>query len=156
MITEGVLVAVLAAAGDSAAKTVFRGRPMVGIQERGGGRAAEDLTSDKGAALICTVSRIGDTYYWASRENRVLLRHDVTGYTTYFANDGSGYVKVVDPGMRDLLKDDPVPEAMFDYVEHYQIGLSTVTHYGRIHTLGASREHVGPADPTIEPWRWTP
>jgi hypothetical protein len=51
------------------AVTVFKGRPMVKVSEGGTERVPETLPRDKAVNLEVVISKIGEDYYWASREN---------------------------------------------------------------------------------------
>jgi hypothetical protein len=115
------------------AETVFRGRPSVKVQEGGLDRSVEEVSAEKAAGFECVISQIGDTYYWASRENRVMLLHEAPGYLTFVAEDGSGYVKIVKPEAKKAVATmggAALPEVKFDYLEHIPIGLTTLTYYG--------------------------
>ena len=117
------------------AETVFHGRPSVKIQEDGVDRAVEKVSSEKAAGFECVISRIGDTYYWASRENRAMRRLEGPGYITYLAMDGSGYVKIVKADVKATVGLVKLAEAAFDYVEHMPFGLTTITYYGSARSI---------------------
>jgi hypothetical protein len=111
-------------------QTVFHGSPVVKVQEEGVQRAANVLAPKEAAGYECVISRIGDAYYWASRENRLMIRNEGPGYITYVAPDGGGYVKVLKPEMKRAVSLVNATEAAFDYVEHLPIGLSSITYFG--------------------------
>src|SRR5262245_39532832 len=105
------------------AVTVFQGIPSIKISEGGDERVPENLTRDKAVNLACVISRIGEKYYWASRENKLMRRVQSGAFTTFFAEDGSGYVRVVsNPSDQKLFK--------FGYVEHLLTMLNSITYYG--------------------------
>lgn len=111
--------------------TVFRGRPQLKVNEGGVERLAENVPSQTALNLVAVVSKIGDKFYWASRENVPMIEVDGGGaYVTYVAVNGSGYVRVLKADMKKMaaLIDDT--GAKFDYVEHLLIGLKSVTYYG--------------------------
>lgn len=116
--------------GDST--TVFKGRPILKVSEGGVSRVTESLELSKIVNLKCIISRIGDSYYWASRENTTLLRVDSGTFITYIASNGAGYIRVVNPSMRAAASLMSETEEAFDYVEHALIGLRSVTYYGKI------------------------
>ena len=118
-----------------APEMVFRGRPGVKVQEDGLQRSANALTPREAAGYDCVISRIGDDYYWATRENRPLIRHEGPGYITYVAPDGAGYVKILRPEMKSVVSKVKATEAAFDYVEHMPIGLSSITYFGSAQTV---------------------
>lgn len=112
--------------------TVFKGRPILKVSEGGVSRVTESLELSKIVNLKCIISRIGDSYYWASRENTTLLRVDSGTFITYIASNGAGYIRVVNPSMRAAASLMSETEEAFDYVEHALIGLRSVTYYGKI------------------------
>ena len=112
------------------ATTVFGGMPGIKISEGGVERLPENLSRDRAVNLACVISRIGDKYYWASRENKEMTRIASGAFITFFAVDGSGYVRIVAPGMKGAVSLMGDTETKFDYVEHALIGLKSVTYYG--------------------------
>ena len=113
------------------AVTVFKGVPTVKISEGGIERLPETLPRERADNLACVISKIGDDYYWASRENTRMVRIESVGFITYVAANGSGYVRVIQPGMKQVAALMGETEAKFDYVEHMLIGLKSVTYYGQ-------------------------
>jgi hypothetical protein len=79
----------------------------------------EVIDSDRAADLACVISRIGDSYYWASRENKEMIRIASEGFVTFLSVDGSGYVRFTQGPVR-----------RFGYMEHLLTGLRSVTYYG--------------------------
>jgi hypothetical protein len=114
---------------------VFTGVPELKISEGGVNRVPETLTKDKAIKFKCTVTKIDDKYYWTSRENVELVPIASGAFITYWAVNGSGYVRLVKPEMKgEVRKLGAVagdPEANFDYVEHLLLGLKSVTYYGK-------------------------
>jgi hypothetical protein len=113
---------------------VFTGVPEIRISEGGVSRVPETLTKDKAIKFKCTITRVGGKYYWTSRENVELVLIASGAFVTYWAANGSGYVRVVKPEMKGEVKKVGAiagdPEAKFDYVEHLLLGLKSVTYYG--------------------------
>lgn len=110
--------------------TVFKGRPVFKISEAGVDRVPAAVPREAAVNLECVVSQIGGSYYWASRENKPLVRIDAPNFITYMAVDGSGYIRVVKPDRKALASLlDEAAEA-YDYVEHLLLGLRSVTYYG--------------------------
>ena len=113
---------------------IFTGIPTIKISEGGLSRTPEDLTKDKAVQFKCTITKMDDKYYWTSRNNVELLPIASGAFITYWAANGSGYVRVTKPEMRaELKRMAPVagdPDAKFDYVEHLLLGLKSVTYYG--------------------------
>jgi hypothetical protein len=105
------------------ALNVFQGIPIVKISESGDERVPENVPREKAVNLSCVISKIGDRYYWASRENTLMRRVQAGAFTTFVAENGSGYVRVIStPEVRKMFK--------YAYVEHLLIGLNSVTYYG--------------------------
>ncbi len=119
---------------DSSAQvvTVLKGVPSVKISEGGTERQPEPLNRETAVNLECVISRIGDDYYWASRENTEMVRLERGAFITYLAVNGSGYVRVIAPDMKQAAALMGETEAKFDYVEHLLIGLKSVTYYGSL------------------------
>ena len=110
---------------------VFRGRPEVRIVEEGYDRSAKDLSSRLAPHYECVISESDGRYYWTSRENTELARHEDGTFITFVATDGSGYIRVIAPGMKSAAALASETGALFDYTEHLTRGLSTVTYYGK-------------------------
>jgi len=111
-------------------RTVFSGILVVKVSEGGVERLPETLARSKAVDVACVISEISGKYYWATRENKEMVRRTGGAFTTYIAVDGSGYVRVVDPGAKGAAALMSATEAKFDYVEHLLVGLGTVTYFG--------------------------
>lgn len=113
---------------------VFTGVPEVKISEGGVSRVPEILAKDGAIKLKCTITKLADKYYWTSRENVELIPIGSGAFITFWAVNGSGYVRVTKTEMRAELRTMGAaagdPEAKFDYVEHLLLGLKSVTYYG--------------------------
>lgn len=115
---------------------VFTGLPTVKISEGGTSRVSETMTKDKAVRFKyrCVITKVDDKYYWTSRESTELLPFSSGIFVTYWAVNGSGYVRVVRTDLKAELKKIAAvvgdPEAKFDYVEHLLLGLKSVTYYG--------------------------
>ena len=120
-----------AVVGAQAPQTVFRGRPQLKVNEGGVERLAENVPSQSAPNLVVVISKIGDRFYWASRENAPMIEVDGGGaYITYVAVNGSGYVRVLKADMKKAAAIVDDTAAKFDYVEHLVLGLKSVTYYG--------------------------
>jgi hypothetical protein len=129
-----LLVAValwLPADANAQATTVFRGVPSLKVAEGGTERTPERLSPERSAGFIAVISKVGDKYLWASRENIEVVRIELGAFITYVAVNGSGYVRTVAPGMKEAVSMMGRTETEFDYVEHLLIGLRSVTYYGK-------------------------
>lgn len=115
---------------------IFTGIPEIKISEGGVSRVPENLNKEKAVKFKCTITIIDDKYYWTSRENIELIPISSGAFITYWAVNGSGYVRIVKPEMKKEVKQLGAvtgdPEGKFDYVEHLLLGLKSVTYYGRI------------------------
>jgi len=121
---------ILPSAAFAGAVTVFKGRPTMKIAEAGLGRAPETLSSRNADYFECVISKVGEDYFWASRENARLQRVDAGAFVTFTAFDGSGYVRVTKKEKKAAASRVGSTEARFDYVEHLLVGLRSFTYYG--------------------------
>jgi hypothetical protein len=92
------------------------------------------VAKEKAVQFKCTITKIGDKYYCTSRENTELFPVSSGAFITFWAANGSGYVRVIKPDMKTEAKSMVAvvgdPEADFDYVEHLLFGLKSVTYFG--------------------------
>ena len=58
------------------ARTVFSGIPSIKISEGGVERTPQSLPRASAVNLACVISEIGGRYYWASRENKEMIRQE--------------------------------------------------------------------------------
>ena len=115
------------------AEIVLSGTPQLRISEGGTSRAIDTLSVDDAAEYKCVVSEVDGKYYWSTRENVELVRVAGGLYVTYIAVNGGGYVRIIDPGFKELMA--PMmtdEEKRFDYVEHMLTGLSSISYYGTL------------------------
>lgn len=112
-------------------ETLFRGKPEMKVSEGGIERTLHVLASSEATNLLCVISRIGDKYYWASRENVELVAMEAGAYVTFVAANGSGYVRVLLPALKEAAAAGNPTESKFDYVEHILLGLRSITYYGQ-------------------------
>lgn len=111
--------------------TVFKGLPSMKISEGGVERSPEAVPRTTAVNLSCVISKIGEDYYWASRENTPLVAIDGGGaYVTYIAANGSGYVRVLKPSFKEAAALVSETDQAYDYIEHLLVGMRTVTYYG--------------------------
>ena len=112
-------------------KIVFTGIPEIKISEGGTNRTPEKLSKAKAIEYKCTITTIDNKYYWTTRENIELIPLKSGAFITFFASNGSGYVRIVDPEMKDAVSVMGDTEEKFDYIEHLLLGLKTITYYGK-------------------------
>ncbi len=115
----------------AAEEVVFSGVPLFKISEGGDERVVENLEKDRAVEAKCIITKVGDQYFWASRDNAELFSIPGGAFLTFVATSGAGYVRIVPLGYKAdaALMDDA--EKKFDYVEHMLIGLRSVTYYGK-------------------------
>ncbi len=110
---------------------VLDGVALVRISETGSNRIVETLEEEVDE-VTSVVQKFGDRYLWATRGNTELRRYDHGTFITYVAEDGSGYIRVFDQDMRTMFDGLNELDGVFDYLEHFPLGLTTVTYYGRL------------------------
>ena len=115
---------------------LFTGIPEIKISEGGVSRVPENLNKEKASNFKCTITKIEEKYYWTSRENIELIPISSGAFITYWAVNGSGYIRIIKPEMKKEVNQLGAvagdPEEKFDYVEHLLLGLKSVTYYGRM------------------------
>lgn len=110
----------------------FTGLPFVKISEGGVERLAERIEPSKAQNISCVIREVDGKFYWASRENKQLVKIDARGaFLIFLAVDGSGYIRIIKPELKDAASLMSVTEKSFDYLEHLLLGLRTVTYYGK-------------------------
>jgi hypothetical protein len=82
------------------AETVFSGIPSTKVSEAGLDRVVTQLDRKNAVNLACVISEIGGKYYWATRENKQLVRTESGAFITFVAVNGSGYVRFINPKMK--------------------------------------------------------
>lgn len=125
-----LFILIIAATVHAQSTVVFKGLPVVKISEGGVSRVPENITRDRAVNVKCIISKTGGSYYWASRENVKLSRIDSGAFFTFVAENGSGYIRLVNPDLKDAASLMSETEAKYDYIEHLLIGLRSVTYYG--------------------------
>lgn len=110
---------------------VFTGLPTIKISEGGISRVSDTLSKNKSLEYKCTITKIDDKYYWATRENVELVPIQGGAFITFLATNGSGYIRIVSLDMKEVVSLMGETEGTFDYVEHLMFGLKTITYYGK-------------------------
>jgi hypothetical protein len=111
---------------------VFSGIPSIKVSEGGTERATTKTSGEGALSARIEITKVGDRYFWSSRENRELFLIDKGGaFQTYIAEDGAGYIRVVRSDWKPLVSKLGDTEARFDYVEHLVTGLRSVTYWGQ-------------------------
>ena len=120
-------------AQNNTATPVFVGTPIVKISEAGIERFVEPIDQNLAPKLSLIISKISGKYYWATRENKELMRRVSGRFIAFVAEDGSGYVRITDPTAKSAASLMSPTEATFDYKEHLLLGLRSVTYFGKRH-----------------------
>ncbi len=110
----------------------FTGIPSVKISEGGVERIAERIEPSKVQYISCVIRELDGKFFWVSRENKQLVKIDTRGaFLIFLAVDGSGYIRLIKPELKDAASLMSATEKSFDYIEHLLLGLRTVTYYGK-------------------------
>ncbi len=109
----------------------FTGIPSVKVTEGGVERNAEKIEQSKALNVACIVKEVDGKFYWETRGNKPLLRIDSGAFFLFIAIDGSGYIRLIKPSLKEAASVMSAAEKNFDYVEHLILGLRSVTYYGR-------------------------
>ncbi len=110
----------------------FTGIPSIKVIEGGIERNAEKVEQSKASSVACIIKEIDGKFFWVSREKKQLVKIDTRGaFLIFLAIDGSGYIRVIKPEMKDAASIMSTTEKTFDYLEHLIQGLRTITYYGK-------------------------
>jgi len=112
------------------ANTIFIGFPKKKVSEGGLDRVVEDLSRKKAVNFQCIIIKSEDKYYWASRENVEMVKIESGAFITFLAVNGSGYVRVIKPELKEAASLMDKTEETFDYTEHLVTGLRSVNYWG--------------------------
>ena len=116
----------------SAQSFSFTGLPSIKISEGGVERIAEKIEATKVQNISCVIREVDGKFFWVSRENKQLVKIDTRGaFLIFLAVDGSGYIRMIKPELKDAASLMSATEKSFDYIEHLLLGLRTVTYYGK-------------------------
>jgi len=80
----------------------------------------------------CVITKRGDTFYWASREGKVMKPTSHGFYITYNAYDGAGYLRFDNPDTVGLLGEISGEDHKTQYTEHMLLGLASITYRGEV------------------------
>lgn len=110
-------------------KLVFAGKPLVRVQDAGIDRNSSDVAPAQAKEFEVLITQDGEDFFWASRENKPLLRLENQNFITFVAIDGVGYIKIAKPRTVQLMKQ-KLPNYPFTYIEHLTAGLTAYTYFG--------------------------
>lgn len=97
---------------------VLNGTPLNQCSSSIEGSQNIQLNEGQQAESRLLITKKGDKYFWSTRQNRELTKHQSGIYTIFLEKNGAGYIKV-------LKNEDKVL-----YMEHMGIGLQTITYWG--------------------------
>lgn len=80
--------------------------------------ASQNLTESQQNEYRLLITKNGDEYFWASRENIPLIKNISGDITVFISPRGSGYIRV------------SKVEGKFLYMEHMPHGFQSVTYWG--------------------------
>jgi hypothetical protein len=106
---------------------VFAGTPDTRVVVSETTSSSVHLDQRQASAHGVVITKIGERYFWASRDNTEMEMVRSGAFLTYTALNGSGYVRVVDTKLRDAIG---IEHA---YMEHLVLWLTSVTYYGQEH-----------------------
>jgi hypothetical protein len=111
---------------------LFTGIPSVKVTEGGIERNTEKIEQPKALTVACVIKEIDGKFFWVSRENKQLVKIDTRGaFLIFLAVDGSGYIRIIKPELKDAAALMSATEKTFDYIEHLLLGLRAITYYGK-------------------------
>ena len=128
-ILTAIALILIASIAEADTRIVFSGLPSVRATDAGIGREAKPLASKEAKQFEVIVTEDGGKYYWASRENKPLMRIENEQFITFVAPGGEGYIKIAKPETVKMLRAG-IQEYSFTYIEHMTAGLTTYTYFG--------------------------
>lgn len=103
---------------DNTPQTVFTGYPVKKTEIVSFQSSDYDLTDEKILKYRLAIQKIGDAYFWASRNNEALIKKSYEHMDIYFSAAGNGYIKILHS-----------PDGTL-YSEHTSIGFNSITYFG--------------------------
>lgn len=97
---------------------VLNGVPIV--QSKGNIQQSENsqLSENQQKEYRLLITKYGEDYFWATRENRPLIKKQSGDISIFIEPSGAGYIRVSEQGGKVL------------YLEHMAHGFQTVTYWG--------------------------
>jgi len=117
------VVALFVSASAAAAETEFEGTPQTKVEVTLGATTSEAVPRDEREKRRVVITRDGDKYFWASRNNTPLYKLDSGDYVTYVAATGVGYVRVLSP-RKSIGRN-------VRYMEHLTVQMGSITYFGK-------------------------
>lgn len=111
----------------------FEGIPSTRVERRADYTSSEIITGLERQSSSVRITKSGDSYFWASRNDIPMIKISDGIYVTYLALDGSGYVRTLNQVAREVYQSQALNTQIGQtmYVEHILIGLESLTFYGR-------------------------
>lgn len=97
---------------------VLKGTPIIQNKSSFEDAVNFQLSESQQAESRLIITRRGTKYYWTSRQDRELTRHESGVYSIFLETKGAGYVKAMKSADKVL------------YMEHMGLGLETITYWG--------------------------
>lgn len=97
---------------------VIKGTPIIQNKSSAEESVNFQLSEPQQAESRLIITRKGQNYYWTSRKDRELTKHESGIYTIFLETKGAGYVKAMKSADKVL------------YMEHMGLGLETITYWG--------------------------
>ncbi|MGR3290149.1 MAG: hypothetical protein ACU0C9_02980 [Paracoccaceae bacterium] len=115
----------LALVGVATAEVYFVGQPKTKLSGSVDTGTLLKLTTQQSLEFTVVISLIDGEYYWSTREDKKLIRHQSGMFEIFVAEDGSGMIKfaALDQNTR---RSEGKPE----YFEMIHFFLGTVTYFG--------------------------
>jgi len=110
----------------------FRGVPALKVDTSGSASLLHKIDQDNADEAVVKIVRVGDQYFWRSRGDVLMHKVSAGAFITYIAENGSGYVRVINPSLKPVLCESgkQTLDCKYSYVEHLTLMLSSVTYYG--------------------------
>ena len=102
----------------SDSELVVNGLPMVKAMSDIEGIESENLSKDEQFKYKLLITKQGNKYIWASRDNRELLLRQNGVFYDFIEAGGAGYIRV------------SISERTVLYMEHLKLGFKTITYWG--------------------------
>ena len=109
----------------TSAEVVFEGLPSMKVTVFDNGKPEQEtMNPSRSSEYAVRIVKLGNKYFWESRESKPLNIIKSGVYTTYFAEDGSGYIRIADEGIG------AVTGEVHRYMEQVTLRLNNITYHG--------------------------
>ena len=107
------------------AEVVFEGLPSIKVTVFDNGKPKQEtMNPSRSSEYAVRIVKVGNKYLWDSRESKPLNMIKSGAYTTYFAEDGSGYIRIADEGVGAITGE------VHRYMEQVTLRLNNITYHG--------------------------